>query len=52
MFVILGLVGMVIMLAFGVFSWFDPHGAMVLADLVSAFGEALTVGEIDLCATI
>lgn len=41
----LGLLGMVVMLALGVYSWFDPAGAMRIADLVSAFGETLTVGE-------
>ena len=44
MFGILGLVGMVVMLGFGVVSWVDPDEAMRLADLVSAFGETLTVG--------
>ena len=44
MFGILGLVGMVVMLGFGVVSWVDPAEAMRLADLVSAFGETLTVG--------
>lgn len=35
---------MVVMLGFGVVSWFDPPDAMRLADTVSAFGEALAVG--------
>ena len=52
-FVILGLAGMVVMLGFGVFSWLDPTEAMRLADLVSAFGEALAVGgDKLLCAKI
>ena len=43
-FGILGVLGMAIMLAFGMYSWFDPPAAVVLADVVSAFGEALAVG--------
>lgn len=43
-FGILGVLGMAIMLAFGMYSWFDPPAAVVLADIVSAFGEALAVG--------
>lgn len=53
MFGILGLFGMVFMLGFGVLSWFDPLGAMRLADLVSAFGEAVAVGGDTLrCTTL
>eukprot|EP00903_Cladosiphon_okamuranus_P011389 g10732.t1 len=40
-FGILGVVAMATMLAFGVVSWFDPPMGMKLADMVSAFGEAL-----------
>jgi len=41
----LGLVGMVIMLSIGVFSWFRTSEAMQLADILSAFGEAFMVRE-------
>lgn len=51
MFGILGLASMVVMLGFGVVSWFNPPEAMRLADLVSAFGEAIAVGGTGLCAT-
>lgn len=43
----LGLVGMAVMLFIGVYSWFSPAEAMRLADVLSAFGEALVVSGRD-----
>lgn len=48
----LGLAGMGIMLLIGVYSFFSPSAALRLADLVSAFGEALVVGRCDTCVIL
>lgn len=50
----LGLTLMVVMLALGVFSWFDPSEAMKIADIGLASGEALVVGghETPICVRL